>query len=135
VNLILIESIAMISGVISGFLGAVAGGLTFVTTYNFLSQYLYSSRRYLDWDFRLKNYMIYLASDFSASFAKLFFETRKQLIQMQIYEHPLGAIAKASALGWFPLMVRDLSFRSIILGFYYGTTTIEHQPKLKYTVP
>jgi hypothetical protein len=29
--------IAMISGVISGFLGAAAGGLTFVTTYNFLT--------------------------------------------------------------------------------------------------
>ena len=76
----------MISGVISGFLGAAAGGLTFVTTYNFLTQYFYSTKRYLDWDFRLKNYIIYLSSDFSASFAKLFFETRKQLIQMQIYE-------------------------------------------------
>ena len=29
--------VAMISGVISGFLGAAAGGLTFVTTYNFLT--------------------------------------------------------------------------------------------------
>ncbi len=67
----------MISGVISGFLGAAAGGLTFVTTYNFLTQYFYSSKRYIDWDFRLKNYMIYLSSDFAASFARLFFETRK----------------------------------------------------------
>jgi hypothetical protein len=32
-------------------------------------------------------------------------------------------------------MLRDISFRSIILGFYYGTTTIQHEPKLKYTVP
>ena len=32
-------------------------------------------------------------------------------------------------------MLRDLSFRSIILGFYYGSTTIQHEPKLKYTVP
>jgi len=125
----------MISGVISGFLGAAAGGLTFVTTYNFLTQYFYSSKRYIDWDFRLKNYMIYLSSDFAASFARVFFETRKQLIQMQIYESPLSAIAKASYLGWFPLMFRDLTFRGIILGFYYGTTTIEHSPKLKYTVP
>jgi hypothetical protein len=70
----------MISGVISGFLGAAAGGLTFITTYNFLTQYFYSSKQYLDWDFRLKNFMIYLSSDFTASFAKLFFETRKQLI-------------------------------------------------------
>lgn len=54
---------------------------------------------------------------------------------MQIYESPLSAIAKASYFGWFPLMFRDLTFRGIILGFYYGTTTIEHSPKLKYTVP
>lgn len=32
-------------------------------------------------------------------------------------------------------MVRDLTFRSIILSFYYGTTTINHEPKLKYSVP
>jgi hypothetical protein len=54
---------------------------------------------------------------------------------MQNYEMPLGSIARASYLGWAPLMIRDLSFRSIILGFYYGSTTVEHQPKLKYTVP
>ena len=78
--------IAMISGVISGFMGAMAGSLTFITTYNGLTHYFYSSRKYLDWDFRLMNLVIYLASDFSASFAKVFFEARKQLIQMQIYE-------------------------------------------------
>ena len=70
----------MISGVISGFMGAAAGGLTFVTTYNFLTQYLYSQKRYVEWDFRLKNFMIYLASDFTSSFSRIFFETRKQLI-------------------------------------------------------
>ena len=32
-------------------------------------------------------------------------------------------------------MFRDLSFRSIILAFYYGTTNIVHEPKLKYTIP
>jgi hypothetical protein len=32
-------------------------------------------------------------------------------------------------------MFRDLSFRSIILAFYYGTTNITHEPKLKYSVP
>ena len=86
-------------------------------------------------DFRLKNYLIYLASDFNASFAKIFLESRKQLIQMQIYEAPLSSIARASYLGWFPLMFRDLSFRSIILAFYYGTTDISHDPKLKYSIP
>jgi len=86
-------------------------------------------------DFRLKNYLIYLASDFNASLAKAFFEARKQLIQMQCYEQPLSSITRAAYLGWFPLMFRDLSFRSIILAFYYGTTTIVHEPKLKYTIP
>lgn len=42
---------------------------------------------------------------------------------------------KATYLGWFPLMLRDIGFRAILLGFYYGTTHIEHKPTLKYTVP
>ena len=42
---------------------------------------------------------------------------------------------RATAYGWFPLMLRDVSFRAILLGFYYGTTEIEHRPALKYTVP
>jgi hypothetical protein len=125
----------MISGVISGFLGAAAGSLTFITSFNLLTHHFYAKKKYVDWDFRLKNYLIYLISDFNASIAKVFLETRKQLIQMQIYEHPLPSIAKAAYLGWFPMMFRDLSFRSIILGFYYGTTTIHHEPKLKYTIP
>lgn len=44
-------------------------------------------------------------------------------------------IASAAALGWFPMMFRDIIYRSILLGFYYGTTTISHEPKLKYSVP
>ena len=44
-------------------------------------------------------------------------------------------IAKAAAIGWFPLMTRDIIYRSILLSFYYGTTSISHEPKLKYTVP
>lgn len=32
-------------------------------------------------------------------------------------------------------MLRDVSFRAILLGFYYGTTNIEHRPVLKYSVP
>lgn len=67
----------MISGVISGFLGAAAGSLTFITTYNMLTYYFYSTKRYLDWDFKLKNFMIYLASDFTASISKVFLEARK----------------------------------------------------------
>jgi hypothetical protein len=125
----------MISGVVSGFLGALAGGLTFITTYNSLTYYFYSNKRYVDWDFRLKNLIIYLSSDFTASVAKVFLEARKQLIQMQIYEQPLPAIARAAALGWFPLMFRDLAFRTILLGTYYGTTEMQHEPKLKYTIP
>lgn len=72
--------IALISGVISGFLGALAGGFTFITTFNYLTYYLYSNRQYADWDYRKKNFFIYLGSDFTASISKIFLETRKQLI-------------------------------------------------------
>jgi hypothetical protein len=57
------------------------------------------------------------------------------MIQMCNYEQSLNTIVRASYLGWFPLMFRDIAFRSILLLFYYGTTEIEHKPKLKYTVP
>lgn len=119
----------------SGFLGAAAGSLTFISTYNSLTFHMYSSRNYADWDFRLKNFLIYVASDLNASFARIIFETRKQLVQMCIYDSPINEMMRHCYLGWFPLMMRDVSFRAILLGFYYGTTVIEHRPVLKYTVP
>ena len=72
----------MISGVVSGFMGALTGAFTFLTTYNTLTYYFYSQKKFVDWDFRKKNFIIYLASDFAASFGKIFFEARKQMIQM-----------------------------------------------------
>lgn len=72
----------MISGVVSGFMGAATGSMAFISTYNFLTYYFYSNKKYVDWDFRLKNYLIYMGSDFTASIAKVFLEARKQLIQM-----------------------------------------------------
>ena len=80
----------MISGVISGFLGAAAGSMTFITTFNAMTYQLNSNKRFADMDFRWKNYLIYLASDFNASLARVFLEARKQLIQMQSYEMPIG---------------------------------------------
>ena len=68
---------ALISGVISGFMGALTGGFTFITTYNYMTYHFYSQKKYASWDFRLKNYIIYLTSDFTATFAKIFFEARK----------------------------------------------------------
>jgi hypothetical protein len=72
--------IALISGVVSGFLSSVSGSLTFISSFNYLTYYFYTNKRYSDWDFRKKNFVIYMASDFAASFARIFFETRKQLI-------------------------------------------------------
>lgn len=125
----------MISGVVSGFLGSAAGSLTFISTYNLLTHHFYSEKKYSNWDFRLKNFIIYLTSDFTSSFARVFFETRKQLIQMCIYDASIGSMMYASYLGWFPLMFRDVAFRAILLGAYYGTTEIQHRPVMKYTVP
>jgi hypothetical protein len=69
--------IALISGVVSGFLGSFAGSLTFISTYNYLTHLIYADKKYADVDFRKKNFMIYLASDFTSSLAKIFFEARK----------------------------------------------------------
>lgn len=75
-----VQNKPMISGVISGFFGAAAGSLTFITTFELMTYKIFSQKKYNDWDFRVKNYLIYLASDFNASIAKSFLEARKQLI-------------------------------------------------------
>ena len=77
---LIMKFIALISGVVSGFLGQAAGSLTFISMFNTLTLHFYTHPTYQDWDFRKKNLCIYLASDFSASFARIFFETRKQLV-------------------------------------------------------
>ena len=72
--------IALISGVVSGFFGSGIGALTFMTSYTQLSDMMARDERYKDMDFRAKNMMIYLASDVLASFTRLPFECRKQLL-------------------------------------------------------
>lgn len=82
----------LISGVISGFLGAAIGSLTFLTVHNQLTLMLYSNKglmrdkkeslrmRLQAMDFKIKNLMIFAASDFCASFTKVMFEVRKMQI-------------------------------------------------------
>ena len=126
---------ALISGVVSGFCGAGLGGLTFITTFNLLSNQAYFHKKY-DWiDFRLKNMAIFLASDLAASITRLPFETRKQLVQMANYDLDMSVIVRNSKAAIIPLMARDISFRFILLSTYYSTTQIDHEPKLKYSVP
>lgn len=84
---------------VSGFLGTAAGAMTFMTMHDFLTLQFYCNtygkssgavspliensailNRIQGWDFRKKNVLIYFISDFCASFAKIQFEVRKQLI-------------------------------------------------------
>ena len=65
---------------VSGFFGAGAGSLAFVTSYNYLTNYVYLTDKYDDIDFRLKNLAIYLTSDMFAAIFRAPFETRKQLV-------------------------------------------------------
>lgn len=83
----------------SGFLGAAAGAMTFMTVHDFLTLQFYcntygrSSGAVPKWlenssvlnsiqslDFKKKNILIFVMSDFCASLAKTQFEVRKQLI-------------------------------------------------------
>ena len=94
-----VEKKPLISGVVSGFFGAFAGAMTFMTMHDFLTLQFYCNtygkssgavsplienssllNRIQGWDFRKKNILIYVVSDFFASFAKIQFEVRKQLI-------------------------------------------------------
>ena len=54
---------------------------------------------------------------------------------MSNYDIDLKLITRNAALGMIPLIARDFTFRSIILGTYYMTTNIEHRPTLKYSIP
>jgi len=131
-----VEKKPLISGVIPGFFGAAIGASTFMGCYTAMTKHLYSGQsEYKGLDFRLKNFGIYFVSDFVASFTKILFETRKQLFMMATKDSSMKAILYASAIGWAPLMIRDVGFRSILLGFYYGTCDIEHKPMLMYTIP
>lgn len=87
------------------------------------------------WDFRFKNILIYMCSDITASVLKAPFEVRKQLIQMYSKDITFSHLSQLTAMTWFPLALRDVSFRTLILCFYYATTTIEHKPELKYSIP
>jgi hypothetical protein len=107
-----------------------------MTSYHLLTHYFYKGHnRFTDLDFRLKNIAIYVGSDFMASFSKIWFETRKQMIQMCQYQRPLSEISKNSYLGWFALSSRDVLFRTVLLSFYYSTTEVEHKPTLKHSIP
>ena len=83
----------------SGFLGAAAGAMTFMTVHDFLTLQFYCNTYgrssgavspWLEnsavlnsiqaWDFKKKNLLIFVVSDFAASLAKVQFEVRKQLI-------------------------------------------------------
>jgi hypothetical protein len=44
-------------------------------------------------------------------------------------------LSQLTAKAWLPLALRDVTFRFILLSFYYLTTDIEHKPELKYSIP
>lgn len=120
---------------VSGFFGAGIGGLTFITSFNYLTQEVYRNEKYNHIDFRFKNLFIYFLSDMAASVTRVPFECRKQLVQMCNYDIDMKLMAKNTYLGLFPLMARDVLFRQIIFGTYYMSTHIEHRPTLKYSIP
>jgi len=99
-----------------------------------LSNQAYFYKEY-DWiDFRIKNLGIYLASDFVATFTRIPFEARKQLVQMANYNLDMSIIIRNSRIGLTALMARDMIFRFTLMSTYYSTTHIEHQPKMRYSV-
>ena len=75
-----LKTAALISGVVSGFFGAGLGALTFMTSYEYLTQQIYAKQRVSflkEADWRIKNTVIFTLSDIVATFARLPFETRK----------------------------------------------------------
>lgn len=54
---------------------------------------------------------------------------------MYTRELPHMELLKLTSICWVPMLLRDVMFRTIILSFYYLTTSIEHKPILKYSIP
>lgn len=79
--------------------------------------------------------VIFSTSDFCATFVRLPFETRKQLVQMANYDIDLKVIFRNGSAALVPMMFRDVSYRLIVQSIYYSMITIEHRPMLKYSVP
>jgi hypothetical protein len=133
----------LISGVVSGFLGAAAGSFVFFNTFQILTNVCYANivkeNQVVDsikkWDFRAKNLLIYSVSDFVASIVKAPFEVRKQLIQMYSRDISAGHLARLVQISWLPLAMRDVMFRTSCLSFYYLTTDVQHKPLLKFSIP
>lgn len=120
-----VEKKPLISGVISGFFGALSGAFVFSMSFSHLTNVFYSNvykdvgpfNRIKQWDFRYKNVLIYAVSDITASFVKAPFEVRKQLIQMYSKDIQLQHLTRLVAVSWLPLAMRDTTFRTIILSF------------------
>ncbi len=72
----------MISGITAGFTGAMFGSFAFISTYNNMTHYIYTHPTYGAWDFRLKNLCIFMTAEVAGAFGRIFFETRKQILQM-----------------------------------------------------
>ena len=82
-------------------MGSATGSLAFVTVYNTLTMQLYCKtgpyktdnqriQQMQDWDFRKKNFLIYLTADFTSCCTRIIFEARKYLIQMCNTDTPLN---------------------------------------------
>ena len=123
-----------ISGLVSGFLGGLSGSFTFICVYNAMTWKIYTEDKYRSYDFRYKNYLIFVTSDFWAWFTRIFFETRKQIIQMWNKDVLMSHIARGWYLGLVPMIVRDFLFRSTLLSVFYTTQRLEQKTKLKFTV-
>lgn len=122
----------------SGFFGAGLGALTFMTCHEYLTQQVYAKQSIpllANADFRIKNMFIFTVSDFFAAIVKLPFEARKQLVQMANYDIDMKVLARNGSAAFVPLIFRDVAYRFIVQSIYYTTTTIEHRPVLKYSVP
>jgi len=76
----------------------------------------------------------YLLSDIIKTTIFLPFEARKQRIQMYHTEISLQNVSKFMIRAYIPLLLRDVIFRIISLGFFLNNLNVEHKPRLKYSL-
>lgn len=96
----------------------------------------------LQWkDLRIANWkgkmiISYILSDIVKTTIFLPFEARKQRLQLyhKTNDITISNVSRYMLRAYFPMILRDIIFRTITLGTFLNSLNVEHQPKLKYNL-
>lgn len=89
-----------------------------------------------NYNWKAKIIVSFLLSDIAKATVFLPFEARKQRIQLgqKVADLGVGDISKYMLRAYFPMVIKDVIFRIVILSSFLFTLNVEHKPVLKYNL-